>query len=126
MAAPSLQNAVTSLNGKLYSFGGYSNGRTADSYVYDPDANAWSAIAPLPSVRESASAVTDGNLIYIIGGLDSAGLTSTIYSYDPTNNTYDTGLAHFSVPCCRPRTAHSKARCASRRFSFSSPSHRSM
>src|SRR5207247_161256 len=90
---PIAENAVTSLNGKIYSFGGYSNGRTADSYVYDPDANAWSAIAPLPSVRESASAVTDGNLIYIIGGLDSAGLTSTIYSYDPTNNTYDTGLA---------------------------------
>ncbi len=77
---------------KLYSFSGVVSGTIqALSYAYDSVANTWSAIAPLPSARENASAVSDGTFVYILGGNNSAGtVTSSLWRYDPTANTYIT------------------------------------
>jgi hypothetical protein len=90
--APLLDSGVVSLGGKLYSFAGVVSGAiSANSYVYDPGTNLWTAIAPLPAGREWPSAVTDGTLIYIMNGADSTGAnTSTLYSYNPGTNLYTT------------------------------------
>src|SRR5947207_3399103 len=48
---PIAGSAVVALNGKVFSFGGGGSGATANSYIYDPNANVWTAIVPLPSAR---------------------------------------------------------------------------
>jgi N-acetylneuraminic acid mutarotase len=85
--------ATVSLNGILYSFGGAATTDVSASYRYDPAANAWTAIASLPGVRASASAVTDGTYIYIVGGLIGGNPTNTVYRYDPIANSYTTMAA---------------------------------
>ena len=66
-----LDNAAASVGGFVYSFSGVSGGLLVpNSYKYDPTANTWTPIAPLPAAREQASAVSDGTNIYIMGGAD--------------------------------------------------------
>src|SRR5438045_961232 len=49
-------HAVASQGGMLYSFGGIVNNvSVANAYRYDPGANAWTQIAPLPGPRSAAS-----------------------------------------------------------------------
>ena len=83
------------LGGLLYSFGGVSNSVViANAYKYDPAANTWTAIAALPIALESASAVSDGTYLYIVGGANTAGtVQNTLYRYDPVANTYTTMAA---------------------------------
>ncbi|HKG69246.1 MAG TPA: kelch repeat-containing protein, partial [Segetibacter sp.] len=72
------------VNGKLYSFGGFDSRKstftpTKRSYVYNPVANTWSAIADLPYTPNGANyggvthagITTDGTDIYIAGGYTS-------------------------------------------------------
>jgi uncharacterized delta-60 repeat protein len=89
--------AITSLNGNLYSFGGTSgNVRTATSYRFD--GTSWTTIAPLPVALAGATAVNDGANIYVLGGFDSNSvLLNTLYKYDPVANAYMT-LAPFATP----------------------------
>src|SRR5204863_9115907 len=59
---------------------------------------AWTPIAPLPTARSYAAAVSDGSFVYIIGGNDAAGMqTSTLWRYDPATNSY-TSLAPYTTP----------------------------
>jgi hypothetical protein len=79
------------MGGYIFSFGG----RTAttvltDSYRYDPMANTWTAIAPLPAPRYEAPAVSDGTYVYIVGGTAASGSGNTLWRYDPVANTYMT------------------------------------
>ena len=97
---PIADNAVASQGGFVYSFGGtINNASTALAYKYDPASNAWTPIAPLPSARSQAGAVSDGTYIYILGGSDqNYNPTSTIWRYDPSANTYNTGLPSYTIP----------------------------
>jgi N-acetylneuraminic acid mutarotase len=99
------------LNGKLYVVGGadrltagnhisgtYSVHST--TYVYDPQADAWSAVAPLPAALAGvALAAADGKL-YAFGGFDargpSLGTVDATYAYDPAANTWLTRTAILS------------------------------
>src|SRR5437588_7074291 len=65
---PIIDNAVAVQGNFLYSFGGRSSSYVGlpNAYRYDPVADAWTAIAPLPSPRSAASAVSDGTYIYVI------------------------------------------------------------
>ena len=91
-----MDNAVAAQGGFVYSFGGNDDFVLANAYRYDPGANSWSAIAPLPAAREAPRAVSDGTYIYIAGGWDCSGaVTNTLYRYDPAGNSYVT-LAPFS------------------------------
>jgi large repetitive protein len=93
--------AVAAHDGKLYTFGGASsNAFTADSTtsaVYDPAAptgSRWTTLAPMPTPRTGAAAISWNGLIWIIGGLDASGnSTNTTLTYNPTTNTWSTGLA---------------------------------
>ena len=88
--APVSNDAVATLNGALYSFGGITNTDTNVAYRYDPPPNTWTALASLPAARSAASAVTDGTYIYIVGGSIAGNLTNTLYRYDPVANSYTT------------------------------------
>jgi len=83
--------------GKIYLFGGgYGKQWRGDekAWVYDPAADKWSPIAPMPIRRMQGTAVTAGNAIYIIGGHQGTQKTSreeeikATYKYDPLKNSY--------------------------------------
>ena len=71
------------VNGKLYSFGGFDSQKsgftpTSRAYVYDPSANSWKAIAPMPPMNGTnhggvthAGFTNDGQDIYFAGGYTS-------------------------------------------------------
>ena len=76
MALPSHHVAITALNGKLYAFGGFvppESGPPAwvpinNAWEYDPGADQWKGLAPMPSKRGSAVAAAVNGKIYVIGG----------------------------------------------------------
>ena len=69
-------HAATAMGGKIYVTGGYDQGVSVNSaYVYDPQADAWTQLASMSTVRQShASAAVDGKL-YVFGGMDAGGLS---------------------------------------------------
>jgi len=80
--------AAAGHDGKLYVFGGYSGANLNTGEVYDPANDTWTGIAPFPGPGRSwATAVTVGDLIYLIGGSTSF-VTQTVYAYDPIANTW--------------------------------------
>src|ERR1700676_5484971 len=76
MALPSHHVAFTEYHGKIYAFGGFvypTTGPAAwvpinNAWEYDPAADSWKALAPMPSKRGSPVAAAVGSKIYVIGG----------------------------------------------------------
>src|SRR6202162_3738542 len=76
MALPSPHVAFTEYHGKIYAFGGFVypvSGPAAwvpinNAWEYDPAADSWKALAPMPSKRGSPVAAAAGDKIYVIGG----------------------------------------------------------
>jgi len=116
--------ALAEVNGKILVFGGFSKpekGPTAwvpldNVWEYDPAADTWKALAPLPTKRGSANAVVHNGKVYVIGG---AGLhpgsketalhparphraLATNEVYDPATNTWETRQ---SMPTARNHAA---------------------
>ena len=94
---PIVSEAITSVGGNLYAFGGITtnNVRVANSYKFD--GTTWTAIAPLPEPLAGAAAVNDGTNIYVLGGSNTGGTArNTVHRYNPSANTYTT-LAPFAV-----------------------------
>jgi N-acetylneuraminic acid mutarotase len=68
--------AAAELNGKIYMFGGFKYpdaGKPGwqpidNAWEYDPAADTWKALAPMPGRRGAAVAVAHGGKIYVIGG----------------------------------------------------------
>lgn len=112
MPQPAHHNAVVGYNGKVYVFGGgvqrQPGGPTqfpiANSWEYDPAADSWRALAPLPAPRLAAAAVESGGKIYVMGGVGAypglenqslggeqpARVLDTNQVYDPATNTWQT------------------------------------
>ncbi len=94
MSTPRANMAYTTdvATGDLYAIGGI-NGSTAlaSAEVYDPTADAWSSIAPLPQAVSSAAAVDDGvGHIFVFGGNNSAGQPlDTVYRYTIATGSWD-------------------------------------
>jgi N-acetylneuraminic acid mutarotase len=102
--------AFAEYRGKIYAFGGFvlpASGPPAwapvdNAWEYDPAADSWKALAPLPTKRGSPVAVTVGDKIYVIGGATTpAGSketavhparphvsVGTVEEYDPATNTW--------------------------------------
>ena len=76
MALPAHHTALATLNGKIYVFGGYAASNTStpgwlpidNVWEYDPSADTWKPLAPLPFARGSAVAYEHKGRIYVIGG----------------------------------------------------------
>jgi len=110
MALPSHHVAFTVLNGKIYAFGGFKLPTTGapswdpidNSWEYDPAADSWKALAPMPTKRGAAGAAVANGKIYVVGGANSlSGVTengihparpinvlATVEEYDPATNTW--------------------------------------
>ena len=106
--------AQTEYNGKIYVFGGCMrpfsgpgmNGwePVDNAWEYDPAADSWRALAPMPGKRCAAVAEEVGGKIYVIGGatiMENSGETAlfgnrparvvgTNQVYDPATNTWAT------------------------------------
>ncbi|HEY5217605.1 MAG TPA: kelch repeat-containing protein [Pseudolabrys sp.] len=124
MQIPAHHASAVELNGKIYVFGGFvwRPGTKvwqpiSSAMMYDPDADSWKELAPMPTPRGSAQAVVVGGKIYVIGGAHAnipgkpmteplwAGVpqivVGTVEEYDPTTNTWrarapmPTGRNHF-------------------------------
>jgi N-acetylneuraminic acid mutarotase len=79
MALPSHHVAFASYNNKIYAFGGFTlpdSGAPAwkpidNTWEYDPVADTWKALAPMPTKRGAASAAVVNGKIYVTGGAAS-------------------------------------------------------
>ncbi len=102
--------AFTEHRGKIYAFGGFTlpaSGPPAwtpidNAWEYDPAADSWKALAPMPTRRGSPVAVTVGDKMYVIGGaMTPPGSketavhpqrphvsAATVEEYDPASNTW--------------------------------------
>ena len=87
---PINNEAITSLGGNLYSFGGTTTGNVQVANAYKFDGTTWTPIAPLPQALAGASAVNDGTSIYILGGFTGAVGHNNVYRYNPGANSYTT------------------------------------
>src|ERR1700680_3479001 len=98
MALPAHHVAFTEYHGKIYAFGGFvypTSGPAAwvpinNSWEYDPTADTWKALAPMPSKRGSPGAAAAGDKIYVIGGV-SLPAGSTDIAVSPTTPQVSVG-----------------------------------
>ncbi len=112
MPLPAHHVMAAGYRGKIYLFGG--GGRTEpgggdwvplnNSWEYDPVADSWKALAPMPTPRGAGVAVEVGGKIYVMGGASvhpGAKVVSLAYgsphrsvdaneAYDPATNTWQT------------------------------------
>ncbi|MBD0323803.1 MAG: hypothetical protein ICV72_10515, partial [Aldersonia sp.] len=67
---PNSEAQGTTVDGKIYFFGGFSPCcvPTGRSYVFDPVANSWTALTAMPTPATHAGVAADGRNIYIAGG----------------------------------------------------------
>lgn len=94
--------AATGRDGRIYAFGGGTQCGgpvvldTAEAY--DPRTDSWTTLAPMPTARALATAVTgkDGR-IYVIGGLAGEVTSAAVEAYDPRTDTWAT-LAPMPTP----------------------------
>jgi N-acetylneuraminic acid mutarotase len=97
--APTARNHAFSgaIAGKLYVTGGRTPGHEGDdaqnvatTEVYDPAADGWTALAPLPNPRSGgASVVLDGKLYVLGGGLPDTATHATIQRFDPATGQWE-------------------------------------
>lgn len=101
--------ALAEIDGRIYMFGGYTLPEKAkptwipvnNSWEYDPQADSWKALAPVPQARGSANALVVNGRIHLIGGATlPAGIkgeyihpsrniaVGTHEVYDPATNTW--------------------------------------
>ncbi len=101
MPTPRFLHSVVALGGKLYAiggitalFGGPSGGNVKVEMldtveVYDPATNSWAPASPMPTPRGAAGAAVPGNgMIYVAGGMTSAGSTAAVERYDPVADAW--------------------------------------
>ena len=115
MPHPAHHAALASFNGKIYASGGFVAPEKAqvptggawqpieEMWEYDPAADSWKPLAPMPTRRGSAVAVEVGGKIYVIGGattvegskdpfftfMGPAQVLTTNEVYDPATNKWE-------------------------------------
>jgi N-acetylneuraminic acid mutarotase len=119
---PVHHQAQTVLNGKIYIFGGCQRPLTGpgmggwapvdNAWEYDPVADSYKALAPMPGKRCSAIAENVGGRIYVIGGATTMDNTNDVafngqgparvlgvnQMYDPATNTWTTTKSPMPTP----------------------------
>src|SRR5262249_3707412 len=74
-----------------YTAGGYVSGvASSAAYRYDPGANTWTPLPPMPAPRYAVRAVyaANTNSVYVFGGYDGSSVTSTTFRYDIAGNSW--------------------------------------
>lgn len=80
------EHAVVALGGEVYVIGGFTPGVTSTVEAYDPAAQSWRSVAPLPfALHHVNAAAVSGKLyvagFYVGGSFNDAG--GNVYEYDP-------------------------------------------
>ena len=134
MPRPAHHAALAAANGKIYVIGGFVPPKDTaipvggawepidNAWEYDPAADSWKSLPPLPGKRGSAVAAEVGGKIYVIGGA-----TTTEGSKDPffsffgpsrvlgTNEVYDPADEQVGEPPANVRAAQPRVqRCRQR------------
>jgi N-acetylneuraminic acid mutarotase len=66
--------------GKIYSLGGQlASGETDRTLEYDPEADSWRDLEPMPTARGGGAAAVIGDKIYVAGGRPPAGNAFEVY-----------------------------------------------
>src|SRR5215831_17975414 len=82
---------AAAVDGRIYVVGAYS-GATDANEAYDPQADTWQVLAPLPHGLNHTCAVGLRSVLYVIGGFDPSNgnrPVASTYVYDPASNTWD-------------------------------------
>ena len=76
--------------GKIYAAGGFDGTTQLSSVeVFDPQTNAWTALATMCTARDRfAMAAVQGKL-YAVGGLADGSTLATAEAYDPQQNRWE-------------------------------------
>lgn len=93
LGEPRQEVGVAEVDGRVYVAGGFREDRStaATVEVYDPAADAWSVIEPMPvAVNHPAAVAVDGALL-VLGGYRGPGLqnpTDAVQAYDPSTGAW--------------------------------------
>jgi DNA-binding CsgD family transcriptional regulator/N-acetylneuraminic acid mutarotase len=81
------------MSGTVIVPGGYTAAGVPTSIVerYDPVADSWSTLAPLPAPRFAYAIAAYQNRVYVFGGWDGQRYVDTVFIYDATANRWTTG-----------------------------------
>lgn len=82
------------IDGRLYVVGGNASGHCTDANeAYDPKNDKWSSLSPMPTPRCHLGVAVHDNLLYAIGGTNTAGSVryQVVEIYDPATDTWRTG-----------------------------------
>jgi DNA-binding CsgD family transcriptional regulator len=73
--------------------GGYTAAGVPTAIVerYDPAADSWSTLAPLPAPRFAYAIAAYQNRVYVMGGWDGQRYVDTVFMYDAAANRWTTG-----------------------------------
>jgi hypothetical protein len=96
--------AAAELGGQIYAAGGMvgeTGRRLATFQRYDPEANSWTTLRPLPEPVRAADAAAVAGRVYVIGGDDVDGNGTDVYAYDPARDAWRT-----RAPLPEPRFNH--------------------
>src|SRR6516225_3688138 len=76
-----------------YSAAGYVGGPSSATYKYNPVANTWTPLAPVPAALSATRGVyaPNTNSFYIFGGRDRINVLNTTYIYNIGTNTWSAG-----------------------------------
>lgn len=90
-AGPVQEIGVAALDGRVYVVGGIDDrgGTVDDLLVYEPEADAWSAAAPLPAPLHHVNVAAYQGRLYVLGGLrPSFGAVGSAWVYDPEDDAW--------------------------------------
>ncbi len=91
---PIMDNLVDSLDGLVYSVGGFDGANNiAEGFAYDPAIDSWSSIADMAFEREKPTGAFVDGLFYVTGGWDNAGgdTVAALEIYDPSTDAWISG-----------------------------------
>jgi len=90
MPSPRRAHSAVELGGMIYVVGGRDGDRYDYMERYNPSANSWQTLAPLPTARAwLVTGVVNGR-IYAIGGNNGVSKLNTVEEYNPATNTWST------------------------------------
>jgi len=108
MNVPRQEVGVAAIGPTLYAVGGFAGSvPSAVVEAYDPVADRWTEVAPLPAARHHVMAAATGGMLYASGGLGAptpGGASDSTFAYDPVSNAWSRRAA---MP--RPRGAGAAA-----------------
>ncbi|MEA2528252.1 MAG: hypothetical protein QOF73_5479 [Thermomicrobiales bacterium] len=93
MITPREHLAVVALTGRIYAIGGRANHDEGDTFasaneVYDPVADGWTTLAPLPVPRGGLSGVAVEGRVVVLGGERGDTTFADANAFDPATNNW--------------------------------------